>query len=379
VHCAAPSAPIPRCIIPSSIYRFIGFLTRCALSKPFPELSIINMAKSMSLATGRMSEELSAAVLGDGAQGDCLAYAGTPTTRPHSLRTLPFSYVKISSDINKARQELQTAYKAHAALRVELAADVQLRRRIGFILGQDNPQWNTDDSTFKCCVGAQGVWRDMTHEKQWDFRANGQLVAGEDSNRHVFACACSERADVGSGVLVRGATTAEGYQQHLRACSMDSSSSSSSTESEISSFLLGLSSQSSQQSASSSSSSSSYNSAYTSSSSSMSAVRPTPPQRIHPPLQCSQRAPFEYHEDIAYGLVKRWIMARQRDDGLRATIAHVRIFQSFLERETGCPIIVQRSHPEYEDHYMLAKHIVCRITLSPLPNDTSQYLVSHVV
>ena len=111
------------------------------------------------------------------------------------------------------------------------------------------------------------------------------------------------------------------------------------------------------------------------------------------PIYSAQRAPFEHGETIAYGLVKRWIVVEQQRVGapggaaavagdsekLSAVIAHVRIFESTLEPDTGCPIIQQRSRPGYDDHYMLASHIVCRITVTPMPDDTSQYLVSHLV
>jgi hypothetical protein len=46
---------------------------------------------------------------------------------------------------------------------------------------------------------------------------------------------------------------------------------------------------------------------------------------------------------------------------------------------TGCPLLRQYSLAPYDDHYMLAKHIVCRITLCPRPNDEAHYLVSHVL
>ena len=106
-----------------------------------------------------------------------------------------------------------------------------------------------------------------------------------------------------------------------------------------------------------------------------------------PSSYSAQRAPFEHGETIAYGLVKRWIVVEQQRVGapggaaaaagdsekLSAIIAHVRIFESTLEPDTGCPIIQQRSRPGYDDHYMLASHIVCCISVTPMPDDTSQY------
>ena len=50
-----------------------------------------------------------------------------------------------------------------------------------------------------------------------------------------------------------------------------------------------------------------------------------------------------------------------------------------MERATGWPVLTLRSRDGYDDHYMLAEHIVCRVTLSPVPRDATRYFVSHVL
>jgi hypothetical protein len=318
--------------------RYIGFLTRCALSKPFPELSIINIIKAMSMATGRIPEELSAEVFGDSTEADQLAYAGTPTTRPIALRTMPFSPVVRSGKRTPAQIQLQR--QSNDLLRTQLRS-APLRPSITAILEQDSREWDVNSDDFHVALCGLGAVRDRGYEKVWDAREDGQLFASGtwSTNRHVFACACSGQGDS----MVPVSATVEASPSP---CSLPPSLSS-----------LDFSSLSS------------------------SSADCSPPSIRHcPALRCSQRAPFDFHEDIAYGLVKRWIAVRQ-GSGLSTMIAHVRIFFSSLEEvpDTGCPIIHQRSLPAYEDHYMLARYIVCRIALAPLPNDTSRFLVSHVV
>ena len=338
--------------------RYIGFLTRCALSKPFPELSIINIVKAMSMAGGRISKELSAEVFGDGAQGDYLAYSGAPTTRPDSLRSMPFIAVTRSSGSGN-QEHLRRQTRANHLLREELRSNPTLRQRFSVILRQDHDDWNIDSEAFQPAVCLGGAVRDRGYERVWDSREDGKLVAGQDTNRHVFACACSQGADRGSGIsMLETVETVPASSSSFLGHTLFSLSSPSSSSLSCSSSV--------------------------SITSSLFPEPPVSPPRVrqHPPLKCSQRAPFEDHEDIAYGLVKRWIAVRQgTSGGLSTVVAHVRIFPSSIETvpDTGCPIIRQMCLRQYDDHYMLAKSVVCRITLSPLPLDSSRFLVSHVV
>jgi hypothetical protein len=300
------------------------------------------------MATGRIPEELSAEVFGDSTEGDHLAYSGTPTTRPHSLRTMPFLPIirRITDTITSTRRN-----QANEVLRNQLRSDA-LQQRFAVILQQDNIGWNVHSSAFRSCVLQQGVVRDRSWEKVWDSREDGQLCASANwaTTRHVFACCCNAEADSGvpvSATVENSTNASTDFDTNFPSSLLSQSLSSLSSDSSISSSNL---------------------------------VIPPRMTRVRHPLRCSQRAPFEDHEDIAYGLVKRWILVSQGKE-LNTVIAHVRIFFTSLEQvpDTGCPIIHQQSLPAFQDHYMLAKHIVCRITLSPLPNDTSRFLVSHVV
>ena len=343
--------------------RYIGWLKRCALSKRYPELSVINVVKSISLATGRIPDDLAEEVFGDSTGGDHLAYAGAPTTRPCALRTMPWQVV-MPSGRGQARAALEgRQWKANKALALEVRKPA-LRQRLIVILQQVDPEWRVDACEF--VMGLRGAVRDREYEKVWDWQADGRLDEGTDViNRHVFACACSLEEHSGSGVLMSAVTV---IPPKFPAAAASSSSSNAARDD--------LSPPSSPSSVISSSSFVSYTSSLASNSS-----HPPPPYspgRLHPPLACSQRLPFEYQEDIAYGLVKRWIAVRHRRGEL-AVIAHVRIFYSSLEPVTGCPIIHLRSPRAYEDHYMLAQHIVCRITLSPALGDSALFFVSHVV
>jgi hypothetical protein len=292
--------------------RYIGFLTRCALSKPRPELSIINSVNAMALATGRIPNELSAEVFGDGAQADQLAYAGVPTTRPCELRSMPFLPV---CRVRMTAAHWDRVQQLNSALRRDLRNE-QLRAQFVSILRRDNARWRFNRCDVAVCL--YGVVRDKVYEKPWDYRQDGYLVPTADwsTNQHVFACPCNTDTRV-----------------------------------------------------------------------SVEAIRDPLPLRLDtgvPPaaIDCSQRAPFQDDEVIAYGLVKRWIVVHQqlnKDQRLSAVIAHVRIFVWTPEMVTGCPLLRQYSLAPYDDHYMLAKHIVCRITLCPRPNDEAHYLVSHVL
>ena len=361
LHPSDASPPVCCCPPRSSRCRYIGFLTRCALSKPYPELSIINRVKTMAISSGRISAELATKVFGDSSQGDNVAYAGSPTARPQSLRTLPFCAVTFRGGGDDVSKQQGLQFVANQHLRHQLHVDGPLRDRFRVILGQDNGDWDVDGPAFEPAMCLRGVVRDRAYDKVWDSREDGKLVTGHDTNFHVFACACSSKVDSDSGVLMSETVDPRSF-------SHDDDSS-----------WLSLSSSSSVFSPSSLSSPSPVSLSSSLSSEASDDVPSTP--RHHPPLRCSQRAPFEYHEDIAYGLVKRWIAVRQGPSAeLSTIIAHVRIFYSAIEvvPDTGSPIIRQASPAGYEDHYMLARHIVCRITLSPYPNDTSRFLVSHV-
>ena len=284
--------------------------------------------------------------------GDYLAYSTGVTARPTSLRTIPFTAVTVSDTSSEQdRQQLE----ANTLLKRQLwcPTDSRLRDRFRVILRQDNDAWDVDSPVFEPAVCLYGVVRDRPHEKVWDSVNNGRVVEKDDTNYHVFACACSSHADTGSG-LVMSQTVGDLPASALNPWLLDESSQSS-TSTSVS---------------------------LTSSLSSDESLPPPYSERIHPPHRCSQRAPFEHHEDIAYGLVKRWVVVRQGRSGeLSTVIAHVRIFVSLMEEvlESGLPMIQITSPPQYEDHYMLAKHIVCRIMLSPVPNDSSRFLVSHTV
>ena len=321
------------------------------MSKPYPELSIINIVKSISLATGRISDELAEEVFGDSTGGDHLAYSGAPTTRSCALRATPFKLAepKVNKLAQRRRGGLQLAANKRLAREIQGPA---LRQRLITILSEDSEQWDVDACEFGDVL--HGVVRDRGYEKVWSSRPDGQLVVGESINCHVFACACSNGADEGSGIDIASTvepTTGPPADQWTSSLPSPPSSQSTSVS-------------------------------YTSSQSSELPEAPSPstaPSTL--PRFSSQRTPFESTEHIAYGLVKRWIVVRQKgepDQGA-AIIAHVRIFLSSLEPHTGCPIIRQRSPAGYEDHYMLAKHIVCRITLSSHPQDSSCFLVSHVI
>jgi hypothetical protein len=358
-------------ILPSTD-RYIGFLTRCALSKPFPELSIVNIVKSMSMATGRIPAELAAELFDDSAQGDHLAYAGTPTTRPHSLRNMPFTAVQRKRKPSAEQRTRQA--EVNRGLLADLQSDGMLRERFACILQQDNEQWDMSSESFKPAVCLLGAVRHRGYEKEWDCREDGRLLTDKHwtTNQHVFACCCSADMEDGSGVPVFATVYPNTPSNTYISSSYDLPSSPPSTSSQ-----------------SSSSSSSLDFSIPSSGEAALPPPSPPPSPRIRQPNQCSQRAPFENYEDIAYGLVKRWIAVQQSSGPgesstgaeLSTMIAHVRIFLTSLEQtpQTGCPIVHQRSLPPFEDHYMLAKHIVCRITVSPMPNDASRFLVSHVV
>ena len=309
--------------------RYIGFLTRCALSKPHPELSIVNVVNAMSRITGRISEELSAEIFGDKAQADQLAYSGLPTTRPHELRSLPFKAVEVRRKRTAAEKE--RAQRANGALRNELRQP-ELRARLATILHRSNAAWDVANASFGAAVCLDGVARDRDYEKPWDCSKDGQLHPTADGslNRHIFACACND--DTG----VEPVAPLDDNEE-----SVPDSSLSSATQL----------------------------------------------------VDSSQRAPFQHHEVIAYGLVKRWLVVTQKvraGDGGRggggggdaagdggtapmvaiitAIIAHVRIFSWEVEADTRAPLITQRCPRQgYDDHYMLADHIVCRITLFLLP------------
>ena len=332
--CVAVCVLVPRCDAVLDGHRYIGFLTRCALSKPFPELSIINTMCSLSLATGRVSKDLARRVFGDSGQADQLAYSGGLTMRPQHLRSMPFHAVQPARRL-QPHQLLRRDALNHA-LHHDLLQP-SLRRHISSMLRRLDPAWRIDSRRFRSAVCMLGVYRHEAYEKVWDGRQDGFLSPTADwsVNERVFACAWSRDAmrpvdahDV--SVPISSASTSPHSSRSLR------------------------------------------------------------PSR---PIYSAQRAPFEHGETIAYGLVKRWIVVEQQRVGapggaaavagdsekLSAIIAHVRIFESTLEPDTGCPIIQQRSRPGYDDHYMLASHIVCRITVTPMPDDTSQYLLSHLV
>jgi hypothetical protein len=328
--------------------RYIGFLTRCALSKPYPELSIVNTVNAMSLATGRISSELSEEVFGDSAEADQLAYAGLPSQRPTQLRSMPFIPVR-----PRAPPKANTAVWLTARQRINTRLLAELRTspicaRVTAILHGLSPQWDIHSDSFNANVCMGGVWRHVGYEKVWDYREDGRVEprSSDTINRHIFACPCNNSTGI---VPPAAAEEKDGKEEKEEV---------EETEASIGSSV----------------------------------TRP-----VTRPTDSSQRQPFRHNEVIAYGLVKRWIALTQagvrdpqgrggRGGGGGGTakdavviLAHVRIFEWTLEPDTGCPILQQRSRAGYEDHYMLAQHIVCRITLSPLHDDTSQYLVSHVL
>ena len=300
-----------------SMIRYIGFLKRCALSKPQPELSIINTVNAMALATGRIPAELSREVFGDAQHADHLAYAGLPTARPRHLRSMPFTAISphnVSAAVAWRRRQAND--RLHGHLR-----DRRVRGRFHALLRRAHPAWDAyNPVAFEVGVCFHGVVRDRAYEKEWDYREDGFLYPTGDwsLNQHAFACACNED----TGVTYAACRDPRPGPRYV--------------------------------------------------------VRTAPPL----PIECSQRAPFQQHEVIAYGLVKRWIKVRQTlSDGqeLNEIIANVRVFVWSPELGTGCSRIRQHSVPPFDDHYMLARHIVCRITLSPTPDNEAFYLVSHVV
>ena len=314
--------------------RYIGFLTRCALSKPHPELSIINTVNSMARCVGRIPVELAEEVFGDGGQpASQLAYAGMASTRPQQLRSMPFQ-VKHPPHRHRSGEPLMRQRQVNSALRRQLLEPREPREekeyqplvaaRIQAILRRLDSRWSLSSSGFSCGVSLHGAYRDKEYEKPWDASPQGFLhpTADWSTNRHVFACAW----------------TADSMTPVDRS-------------------MLSL-------------------------------LSHTSSRRALPTtVESTQRAPFERDEAIAYGLVKRWIVLGQKMPPaasgaareLSAIIAHVRIFEWEVEEDTGCPIVRQCSRDGYDDHYMLANHIVCRITLSPLPADQQRYLVSHVL
>ena len=237
------------------VVRYIGFLTRCALSKPYPELSIINTINAMSLATGRIPDDLAKEVFGDSSAADQLAYSGRPTTRPHQLRTMPFTAVMPPRRTGQRDHNEQHArqQRANDALERHLSEN-PLRARISSMLRRINATWDINDHGCRTAVCLFGVWRDRGYEKVWDSREDGFLVPTDDwsTNCHVFACAWNEDSMTPVDPLASSSQ------------SMPSASSSSSSSSQ--SMSTGS----------------------------------------------TQRAPFEHHEVIAYGLVKRWILVAQQ-------------------------------------------------------------------
>lgn len=289
--------------------RYIGFLTRCALSKPKPELSIVNVVKAMATAAGRLTPELSSAIFGDGDDAVHMAYSAAPTSHAYNAHTLRFTLIVPEKELSQQARQTQSA--RNKALVAEAHNPTQpLYAFVCNVLRREVSTWDAD-SPFDICEAAHGVVRDRVREKPWDARADGKLDAAGmwQLNRHMFACACNP-----SG----GSRIAPEVVLLPRSATQSS----------------------------------------------------TPTAAVH-------TAPFPLRTAIAYGLVKRWIAVRQ---GAHCTIiAHTRVFLSSLEDITGLPLLHQRSPPSLEDHYMLAQNIICRIALAPLPQDSSTFLVTHVV
>ena len=338
-HCTATACAW--CLHAPCVNRYIGFLTRCALSKPYPELSIVNTVSAMSLATGRISNELSEEIFGDSAEADQLAYAGLPTTRPQHLRSMPFRPVVPKTKPKKeCAKKLQTELdQLNEGLRADLKK-TNVRARIQAILHRLDNRWDVNSPSFNAAVCMHGVQRNVEYEKVWNSQPDGTLHAHDTSfiNRHVFACPCNDDT---------GVEPAEGWGDDEVMCSLGEEEKLEEEKEDV----------------------------------------PTSSTSV----VSSQRQPFRHDEVVAYGLVKRWLVVKQagideqggelggaRKEAL-VVLAHVRIFEWSLEPETGIPILqhVQRSRAGYNDHYMLAQHIVCRITLSPLLTNTSQYFVAH--